>query len=91
MLFVLWRLNQSHSSNYIIQYRSSLGVNAFSTGRLTDILAFIVFAALILGLQTFLSVRVYQIHRQVALAVLSLGLLLLTLNIIVANALLVLR
>jgi hypothetical protein len=38
-----------------------------------------------------LSLRAYKIHRQLAIAVLSLGILLLLLTIIISNALLVLR
>jgi hypothetical protein len=90
-LFMLIRLSSSHGSNYIVQYRSSLGVNAFQTGGVMDLLAFILFGLVVLALVTALSLRTYHIHRQLALAVLSLGLLLLVLNIIVANALLVLR
>jgi hypothetical protein len=90
-IFLLWRLTQSHSTNYILQYRSSLGANAFKTGSLTDLLAFIAFGFVVLAIHALLSMRVYHIHRQFALAVLSLGLVLLVLNIIVANALLVLR
>jgi hypothetical protein len=46
---------------------------------------------LVLVIHTFLSMKAYHVHRQLAITVLSLGVLLLTLTIIVSNALLVLR
>jgi hypothetical protein len=90
-IFILLRLSTSHGNGYIVQYRSSLGINAFKTGSVVDLLSFIAFAALVLAVHTFLSLRAYQIHRQLAIAILSLGILLLTLTIIISNALLVLR
>jgi hypothetical protein len=90
-IFILLRLSSSHGNGYIVQYRSSLGINAFKTGSVVDLLSFIAFAALVLATHTMLSLRAYQIHRQLAIAILSLGVLLLTLTIIISNALLVLR
>lgn len=90
-IFVLIRLNASHGTSYIVQYRPSLGADAFQTGTVTDLLSFIAFAFVIFAIQLTLSVRVYAIHRQLAIAILSLGVLLLLLMIIVANALLMLR
>jgi hypothetical protein len=91
-IFMLLRLTTSHgTSGYIVQYRASLGINAFKTGHLADLLSFIAFAFLILLIHFLLSRRAYEIHRQLAIAILSLGILLLTLTIIISNALLVLR
>lgn len=90
-LFILLRLSTSHGTGYIVQYRASLGINAFKTGSVVDILALVVFALLILAIHVMLSLGAYKIHRQLAIAILSLGILLLTLTVIVSNALLVLR
>lgn len=90
-IFILLRLSTSHGNSYIVQYRSSLGVNAFKTGSVVDLLSFIAFAALVMAVHTTLSLRAYHIHRQLAITILSLGILLLLLTIIVSNALLVLR
>jgi hypothetical protein len=90
-LFILFRLSTDHGNSYIVQYRSSLGINAFKTGGVTELLSFIAFAALVLVVHSVLSLRAYHIHRQLAIAVLGLGSLLLVLTIIVSNALLVLR
>lgn len=90
-IFTLVRLSTSSSDNYIVQYRSNLGIDAFETGAVTGLLSFVIFAGLVLGIHTALSIKAYHIHRQVAVAILSLGILLLTLTIIISNALLVLR
>jgi hypothetical protein len=90
-LFILLRLSTSQGSSYIVQYRSSLGINAFKNGTITDLLSFIAFALLVLLVHTMLSIRAYNVHRQLAMAILSLGILLLVLTIIISNALLVLR
>lgn len=90
-IFILLRLSTSHGTGYIVQYRSSLGIDAFRTGSLTDLISFIAFAVLVLVIHTALSLRAYKIHRQLAIAVLSLGILLLVLDIIISNALLALR
>lgn len=89
-VLILIRLLTGHGS-YIVQYRSNLGINDFKTGSVTDMLSFIVFALLVVVVQAVLSHRAYHIHRQLAITILSLGVLLLVLTIIVSNALLVLR
>lgn len=90
-IFILLRLSTSHGTGYIVQYRASLGISAFKTGSVTDLISFIVFALLVLAIHTTLSIRAYKIHRQLAITILSLGILLLLLTIIISNALLVLR
>lgn len=90
-IFVLVRLNASHGTSYIVQYRPSLGADAFQTGSALDLYSFIAFAFVILGIHGVLSYRAYPIHRQLSITILSLGLLLLALVAIVGNALLTLR
>jgi len=90
-IFILLRLSTSHGTGYIVQYRSSLGINAFKTGSIADMLALVGFAAIVLAVHTLLSLGTYKIHRQLAISILALGILLLTLTIIISNALLVLR
>jgi hypothetical protein len=90
-IFVLLRLSAGHGNGYIVQYRPYLGINAYKTGSVTELLSFIVFAFVVLAVHTLLSMRTYHIHRQLAVATLSLGILLLVLAIIVSNALLVLH
>ena len=90
-IFVLLRLSAGHGNGYIVQYRPVLGINSYKTGSVTALLGFIGFALLVLAVHTLLSLRAYHIHRQLAIAILSLGTLLLLLTIIISNALLVLR
>jgi hypothetical protein len=93
-LFILLSLGTSHSSGYIIQCRdcsNAAAVNKFTNGTVISLLGFVVFAALVLAAHTALSFRAYKIHRQLAITILALGVLLLTLTIIVSNSLLVLR
>ena len=89
-VLTLLRLDTSHSS-YIVQYRSDAPINAFKSGSSTELLSFILFGFLVLTVHTVLSLRMYLIHRQLAVVALGLGTLLLVLAIIVSNALLVLR
>lgn len=88
---ILVRLSAGHGDSYIVQYRSSLGINAFQTGSVIDILSFIAFALLVLAIHTLVSLRVYQLSRYLAVVTLSLGALLLVLTMIISNALLVLH
>jgi hypothetical protein len=94
-LFILLRLSTSHGNNgYIVACRdcsNPAALNKFVNGGVVDLLGFVAFALLILAIQTVLSMRVYHIHRQLTVTILSLGVLLLLLTIIVSNALLVLR
>jgi hypothetical protein len=90
-ILILLRLSTSHGTGYIVQYRASSGINDFKTGTITELLSFVAFAAMVLVIHAVLSHSAYRIHRQLTIFILSLGILLLTLTIIVSNALLVLR
>lgn len=90
-LFVLLKLSSNHGNGFIVQYRSNLGLDAFKTGNVAGLLSFVGFAVLIPIVHILLSLRTYAIHRQLAIVILALGVLLLALAIIISNALLVLR
>ncbi len=90
-LLIILRLDSGNKGIYWAQYRSNLGISAYIPGRITDILSFVVFLFLIFGMNTLLSMKVYQHHRNYAITVLSLGTLLMILTIIVSNLLLDLR
>ena len=93
-IFVLVSLSTGHSNSYIVQCRdcsNAAAVNKFTNGSLVELVGFAVFAALVLATHVILSLRAYKIHRQLAIAILSLGILLLVLTVIVSNSLLVLR
>lgn len=90
-VLIFLRLNVGQGTGYIVQYRSNMGISAFTTGSLSEIIAFAVFAVLILGLTIALSIRTFRIRRELAITVLAAGALLLVLSIIVSNALMVLH
>lgn len=90
-LLILLRLDPGRNEGYIVQNRTNLGINAFKIGHSSDLLAFILFLIIVLVVHTSLSIKVYPIHRQFAVTILAMGLLLISLAIIVSNALLVLR
>lgn len=86
-LILLLRLDTNRDI-YVTQYRENLGINKFVSGGSINLSAFAVFLLIVLFVHTVVSMRIYPLHRQFAITVLSLGLLLLTLGIIVSNALL---
>lgn len=93
-IFILLSLSSGHSNGYIIQCRdcsNPSAVNKFTNGSITGLLSFVVFAGLVLVAHSVLSFRAYKVHRQLAITILTLGILLLILMVIVSNALLVLR
>lgn len=90
-IFILVRLGTTHGNGFIVQYRPSLGINIYTPGNLIDILSFIAFAWMVLIVHVVLSLRVYNIHRQVTITVLSLGILLSILGVLIVNSLLLLR
>lgn len=91
-IYILVRLGTSHgNSSYIVQYRPSLGIGAYQAGSVLELFSFVGFALIVLVTHTFLSLRAYKIHRQLAIAILCLGILLLLLTVIISNALLVLH
>jgi hypothetical protein len=90
-ILVLLRMDSSRADRYIVEYRSNLGLSAFKAGGSSTFISFMLFSLITLAFSVLLSMRVYPFHRQFAVVILSLGLLLLTLAIIISNALLVLR
>jgi hypothetical protein len=89
---VFLRLNIGQGGvGYVVEYRPNLGISAFKNGSITDILSFVLFAVLLVAINTLLSVRTYRVRRELSIAILSAGVILLVLAIIVSNALLVLH
>jgi len=90
-LLILLKLDSNHSDVFIVQVRQNLGVGGFKAGHITGLLAFIPFAFLVLIINAILSFRIYRIHRQYAVTILGMLLLLEVLTLVVSNSLLVLR
>jgi hypothetical protein len=88
---VLLKLGGGRQGSYIVQYRSNLGVSAFQTGSVWDLLAFLAFAVLVYVIHFVMSVKAYRVRQKLAVAILALGLLLEILTLIVSNALLALH
>ncbi len=92
IVLVLLKLGSGQgTSNYIVSYRASLGIDRYATGTARDIVSFIFFALLIFSFSIALSYKAYKVKRELSLVVLALTLPLLALLILVSNALLVLR
>jgi hypothetical protein len=92
--FIIFRLSGLHSTSYIVQCRNCsdpIAINKYLVGGISGMISFIVFSLVVLGINTTLSIKTYNIHRQLAIALLSLGILLQVLTFAVSNALLVLR
>jgi hypothetical protein len=90
LIFLRLNIGQG-SEGYIIQYRSNLGISAFKTGSITAILGFVVFALMTVVAGVILSIRTYRVRRELSLAVLVSGIILLLLAVIVSNALMALH
>lgn len=93
-IFILVKLGTGHSNGYIVQCRdcsNPSAINRFTSGGVGSLLSFIAFGMVVLATNTILSMRAYRIHRQLALVVLALGVLLLILTVVISNALLMLR
>lgn len=90
LIFLRLNVGQGGDS-YIVEYRSNLGISAFQNGSITGIVSFVLFSFLIVIINIVLSARTYQVRRELSVAILSGGIVLLILALIVSNALLVLH
>lgn len=90
-VMIVLRLDSSRSQGYIIGYRPTLGLSAYYKGDSLGLLSFAVFSMLVLAFHAYLSIRVYPLRRQFAIAILALGFVLIILSLIISNALLMLR
>jgi len=88
-MMTLLRIDSGRSQSYTVEWRANLGISAFKMGSAYEIQAFALFMVATLLITTLLSYRVYKHHRQYAVAVLGLGLILTSAAVIVSNALLV--
>ncbi len=91
-ILIFLRLNIGQGGeDYIVQYRSNLGISAFEHGGLGGILGFVAFVILVVVANTTLSIKTYHIRRELSLAILGSGVILLILAIIVSNSLMALH
>jgi hypothetical protein len=90
LIFLRLNIGQG-AEGYIVEYRSNLGISAFRVGGVSGLLSFAGFAVLMAIASIAISVRTYRIRRELALAMLAAGILLLILAVIVSNALMILH
>lgn len=93
-IYTLVSLSTGHNTSYIYQCRNCsdpYAISKHSYGGIINLLSLAVFSLLVLATHTILSFRAYKIHRQLAIAILALGTLLLILMIIISYQLLALR
>ena len=91
IITVILRLVSDTEGTYISQYRSDIGIGAFKTGGIIDIISFIVFALLVSVISIALSIRAYGLRKELSVVLLTMcGFLLIT-TIVVSNGLLALR
>lgn len=92
VVLILLKLGSGQgTSNYIVSYRASLGIDRYTTGTVRDIISFAVAAVLIFIISLLMSYRSYSVRRELSLVILALAIPLLLFLIVVSNALLVLR
>lgn len=88
VIWILFNISNNNSNGYIVQYRGNLGLNAFKSGGVGTFLSFMIFAVFTAAFNSVLSVRVFHVRKGLAVGVLAMSILLITLSIIVSNALL---
>lgn len=79
------------ATDYLVEYRSTVGIGTFTYGDVLGIVSFIAFLILTTVISTALSLKTYVIKRELAVTVLSFGILLCVVAAIVSNALLAVR
>jgi hypothetical protein len=88
---ILLRVGGDFGDEYIREYRSNLGLDAFQSGGIADILSFVGFALIVFTVQLLLSKKLYDFRRDGALIIVIMTTLTLIFALIVGNALLTIR
>lgn len=91
VVLILLKLDSARTEAYIIQYRPSLGLSSYTKGDSKGILSFAVFSLFVLIFHFVLSRKVYPLRRNLAIAILVLGLLLIVMSLVISYSLLLLR
>lgn len=89
IISIIFSLGGVNSNSYIVQYRANLGLGAFTSGSVVTFYSFVVFMVLIMVLNTFLSIKVFNVRRGLSVAVLGMATLLILLTISVSRSLLI--
>ena len=92
VILILLKLGGGQGTgDYIVSYRTSLGINRYTTGTVRDILSLIVAAVMIFATSLTIAYRSYRIRRELSLTVLALTIPLLIFLMVVSYLLLALR
>lgn len=91
IIIMLARFSDGRGGSFFTQYRESLGIGEYQRGSISELLAFMIFAAIVATVHTVLSHRTYKVSRHLSITILALGIVLLLMAIIISNALLALR
>lgn len=91
VISIVVRVATGDGTDYFVEYRSNVGISAFRTSGLADMLTFIWFSVFVALATVVLSIRTYHIKKQLAHVILLFGTLLVLLALIVSNSLLALR
>jgi hypothetical protein len=87
-IMILVRLGGAE--DYVVQYRSNLGIGSFVTGSTINFIYFVIFNFFVVLFHTFMSMKMHTEGRHYSLLVLGAAVLLLGLVFFVSNALLML-
>lgn len=88
---VLLRFDVSKNPTTVVAYRPNISGSSYQSGKPIDIYSMAVFMLLTALAAVFLSAKIYEIRRSVALFVLASGVFLLLVSTIVANSLISLQ
>ena len=88
---IISRIIANSGSSYISQYRGDVGIGAFTTGSIINFIYLIIFAILMTAFHFTLSLKTYNIRRQLSIVILLMSVFLLVITLIVSNSLLALR
>ncbi len=90
-LLVLFRLDSDTASSYIIEYRANLGIGEYEIGNSLDVAGFVFFLIANFIITLLISIRSFNLRKNVSVMVLVIASLITVLTIIVSNALMTLR
>lgn len=90
-VLVMLRITYNHNSSYIVRYRPILGLSEYMTGSIANLIALASFSIIVTIAIVLFSYKSYKINRNLSIAILSIGLLLIILDLIVSNSIIYLH
>lgn len=90
LLFVLLKVDTNQGAA-LLSYRATLGLDGYVTGRPSESYSFALFAIIVTVVSTLLSIRLFTPRRFLAVAALSLNIVLLVFTLMVGSALIPVR